>query len=121
MTDRQRELALPRLRRSLGLGSGEGDEAVLTDALEQGEEKICRYLQQDSLPQGSDWLLVELAVLSYQRMTHPDSEKTSESYTEGQLSQSASYLTPAERTAGEEQLLRSLAHLRQVKSRGNST
>lgn len=119
MTDRQRELALPRLRRSLGLGSGEGDEAVLTDALEQGEEKICRYLQQESLPEGSEWLLVELAALGYQRMMHPAGEKTGESYTEGQLSQSASYLTPAERTAGEEQLLRSLAPYRQVKGRGD--
>ena len=120
MTDRERELALPRLRRSLGLGSGEGDEAVLADALEQGE-KICRYLQQDSLPEGGEWLLVELAALGYQRMTHPAGEKTGESYTEGQLSQSASYLTPAERTAGEEQLLRSLAPCRQVKSRGKGT
>ncbi len=119
MTDQEKALALPRLRRSLGLGSDEGEEAILVDALEQGEEKICRYLQQERLPEGSQWLLVELAALGYQRMTHPGGEKTGESYTEGQLSQSASYLTPAQRTAGEERLLASLAPFRQVKSRGN--
>ena len=112
------ETALLRLRRSLGLGAEEGDKEVLTDALERAEEKICRYLRTDSLPTCAAWLQIELAAMEYQRMTQPAGEKTSESYTEGQLSQSASYLTPEAWTAGELELLSQLAPYRKVACKG---
>ncbi|MBR1780545.1 MAG: hypothetical protein IJ751_03980 [Oscillospiraceae bacterium] len=114
-----KDIALPRLRRALGLTEGE-DEQRLEDALAAAEEKICRYLLQSELPDAVDCLLVELAALVYLR-TGERSALKSESYSEGQLSQSQSYLTAEELAQGEEALLRCLAPWRRVRCKGGAS
>ena len=110
---------LPRLRRGLGLAEGE-DTPLLQDALEAAEEKILRYLNRSELPASVDCLLVELAGLLYLRRGEARGLK-SESYSEGQLSQSRSYLSAEEIAQGEEALLRSLAPWRRVRCREAET
>lgn len=115
MTEELLTSALPGLRRALGL---EEDDEGLAVALELAEEEICRYLNRDSLPEGARCLLIELAALKYLRMGE-NRDKKSESYSEGQLSQSESYFTPEEFREGEEALLRALAPLRRVRCKGD--
>lgn len=109
--------AQEKLRRALGLAEDGGGEEALADALEAAEEEICRYLNRDSLPEYAGCLLVELAALKYLRTGQDRLGKKSESYSEGQLSQSESYLSPEELAAGEAALLRTLAPYRRVKCR----
>ena len=116
MTEQLLKLTMPRLRRSLGVA--EGEEAALTDALEQAAELICRYLNRTDVPALAEWLLVELAAMRYRRMAAPGGAVRSESCAEGQLSQSVQYLSPEEQTAGEEVLLATLAPYRQVDCKG---
>lgn len=109
--------AQEKLRRALGLAEDGGGEEALADALAAAEEEICRYLNRDGLPDYAGCLLVELAALKYLRRGEDRLGKKSESYSEGQLSQSESYLSPEELTAGETALLRTLAPYRRVKCR----
>lgn len=113
MTAEQYNAALPRLRRSLGVGMEE--EERLRDVLEAAEEEILRYLGEPELPEYALCLLVELAGLKY---LQNGTGTKSQSYTEGQLSQSESYYTPEEFREGTEALLRSLARHRKVQIRG---
>ena len=108
-------IAQEKLRRALGPAGVEGDEAGLRDALEAAAEEICRYLNRDSLPEYAGCLLVELAALKYLRAGQATAGKKSESYSEGQISQSESYLAPEELAAGEAALLRALAPYRLVR------
>lgn len=114
MTAQVLDLALPRLRRSLGL-EAQADE-VLTDKLEAAEEEILRYLNRTELPDCAVSLLIELAGLKY--LQAQGAGKKSESYTEGQISQSDSFYTPAEFRDGAEALLRTLAPYRRVGCKG---
>lgn len=113
MTAEVLAIALPRLRRSLGL-EAESDE-ILTDKLEAAEEEILRYLNRTELPEHTLCLLIELAGLKY---LQDGSGKKSESYTEGQISQSESFYTPAEFQDGTQALLRTLAPYRRVACKG---
>lgn len=112
------ELAMPRLRRSLGVA--EGDEDALTDALAQAAERICRYLNRADVPACAEWLLVELAAARYRHKDAAHGAVKSESCAEGQLSQSFSYLTPEEQEAAEQKLLETLAPYRQVACKGGA-
>jgi len=114
MTEELLNSARSKLRRALGL---EEEGESLTVALEMAEEEICRYLNRDSLPENARCLLVELAALKYLRMGE-GRDKKSESYSEGQLSQSECYFTPEEFQEGEEALLRALAPHRRVSCKG---
>lgn len=118
MTEELLNTALPRLRRSLGLETAEGDADTLGELLERAEEDILRYLNREELPVYAGHLLVELACLKYLRAQTAAGGKKSESYAEGQLSQSESYLSPEELSAGESALLRSLAPYRRVRCKG---
>lgn len=113
MTQAELISALPRLRRALGQLGEHTDDALLQDALETAQEKLLRYLNRDTLPGSAECLLIELAALCHLR-NHPGYGRRSESYSEGQLSQSESYLTPEEFQEGEAALLRALAPYRQV-------
>lgn len=113
MTAEQYTTALPRLRRSLGVGMEE--EERLRDVLEAAEEEILLYLGEQQLPEYAVCLMVELAGLKY---LQKNSTTKSQSYSEGQLSQSESYYTPEEFREGTEALLRSLARHRKVQIRG---
>lgn len=113
MTAEQYATALPRLRRSLGVGMEE--EERLRDVLEAAEEEILRYLGAQELPEYAVCLMVELAGLKY---LQKNTGTKSQSYSEGQLSQSESYYTPEEFREGTEALLRSLAPHRKVQVRG---
>lgn len=116
MTQAFLEEALPRLRRSLGLGE-EADDTRLEDALEAAEEEILRYLHQDQLPPCTDSLVVELAALKYLRGQNQAGVQE-ESYAEGQLSQSQRYYSPQEFEEGTQALLRTLAPYRRVGCKG---
>lgn len=114
MTGEVLSIALPRLRRSLGLGA-QADE-LLTAKLELAEEEILRYLNRDELPDCAQSLLVELAGLRY--LQSQCGGKKGESYAEGQISQSESYYTPGEFREGVDALLRTLAPYRRVGCKG---
>lgn len=116
MTQVVLEEALPRLRRALGLGE-EVDDASLEDALKAAEEEILRYLNQDTLPEHTDSLVIELAALKYLQGQNRAGVQE-ESYAEGQLSQSQRYYSPQEFEEETQALLRTLAPYRRVVCKG---
>lgn len=119
MTQAVLEEALPRLRRALGLGE-EADDAALEDALRAAEEEILRYLGQDTLPEHTDSLVIELAALKYLQGRNRAGVQE-ESYAEGQLSQSQRYYSPQEFEEGTQALLRTLAPRRRVECKEAET
>lgn len=114
MTGELREKALAALGRKLGLDDETADETALGDALEAAEEDILRCLGRPHLPKYVRHLLVELAALKYERARGGGSLKR-ESYSEGQISKSEDYFTPAEVHAQEAALLGTLAPYRRVR------
>lgn len=117
MTDTQTEAALARLCRRLGLDNPEEDALLLLeDELNAAEYEILLYLGAAELE--DSWLTkaVELAALYYQRDRREleSGGLQSAAYTEGQISQSEQYLTPAALQAGAAEILRSLARYRRV-------
>ncbi len=119
MTEAELETALAVLRRSLG-GAEDTADDVLTDALTAAEEEILRYLNRDELPTCADSLLIELAALRLLGGQSGAGTKSA-SYTEGQISQSESYFTPAELREGARALLDTLAPYRRVKCGRDAT
>lgn len=113
MTQELLNAALPRLRRSLGVGTEEDE--ILADRLCAAEEEILRYLNRTELPEYARSLLIELAGLKY---LQSGAGKKSESYSEGQISQSESFYSPAELREGTERLLAALAPYRRVGCKG---
>lgn len=117
MTEALMELAMARLIRKLGLEEPEEEVTLLlTDELLDAEGELLLYLGMDSLEEQFLSKAVELAALFYQRDKR-ELDKTalrSESYSEGQISQSQSYLTPAEFRSGMAEVLESVARYRRV-------
>lgn len=107
--------ALPRLRRSLGVG--EECDGVLSDKLELAEEEILRYLNRTELPEYAHSLLIELAGLRY--LQQQSAGKKASAYAEGQISQSDTFYSAAEFSDGVDALLRTLAPYRRIKCRGD--
>lgn len=117
MNGAQTEAALARLCRRLGLEAAEEDTLLLLeDELNDAECELLLYLGADSLEE--QWLskAVELAALYYQRDRREleGGGLQAASYTEGQVSQSEQYLTPAAFRAGVAEILESLARYRRV-------
>ena len=109
--------ALTRLSVLLRLEDADADTTLLTALLEQAESRVCCYLGRALLPDYALQTVIELATLRYYR-TDTAGGKRSESYSEGELSQSESYLTPQDFAESEAALLRTLSSFRQVRTRG---
>lgn len=117
MTGEQMELALTRLERKLGLEGPEEDTVLLLeDELLDAEGELLLYLGADALEDRFLPKAVELAALYYQRDRGEQGTAglKSAGYTEGQVSQTESYLTPAEFRSGVAEVLESLARYRRV-------
>ncbi len=117
MTGEQLELLQTRLQRKLGLETAEEDVAMLLcDELLDAESEILLYLGADTLEEQFFPKTVELAALYFQRDRRElgESGLRSASYTEGQISQTESYLTPKELRSGAAAVLESLARYRRV-------
>lgn len=117
MTAAQMEEALAKLCRRLGLEDPEENTLLLLeDELTDAACELLLYLGADQMEQA--WLskVVELAALYYQRDRREleGGGLQSSSYTEGQISQSEQYLTPAAFQAGVAEVLESLARYRRV-------
>jgi hypothetical protein len=108
MTAEAMETLLPRLAVRLGQ-TNEEDTALLTALLEEAEETLILYLNVTSLPEQLWGKLVELAALYAQRQKAEQGAVKAVSYSEGEMSQSETYLTPAELQAAEAALLSALA------------
>lgn len=117
MTSEQVNQLLQRLQRKLGLEEAEEDELLLlNDELLDAYGELLIYLGMSDLEESFFPKVVELAALYYrrdQRELEGGGLKSS-GYTEGQISQTESYLTPAEFRSGVEEVLDSLSRYRRV-------
>lgn len=116
MTEVLLETLLGRLQRKLSLTDPDSEElALLADELTDAEGKLLLYLDMDSLEERFHGTVVELAALYYQQdKWSEDGCYTSRSYTEGQVTQSDSYLTPSQLKQAEAEVLESVARYRRV-------
>lgn len=109
------ELLLVRLGRKLGLTEPEEDEAALMeDELLDAEGEILLYLGCEELEEHLLSKVVELAAVFYRRDSAEHEGAAMSSYTEGQISESVTYLSPSEYRAAVGDLLDSLARYRRV-------
>lgn len=107
------ERLLSRLQRKLGLEDAEEDVILLLeDELEDAECELLLFLNREELPAALEIKAVELAALYYRRDSQEQSGLKSASYSEGDVSQSESYLTGAEYQAEVDALLASVLHWR---------
>lgn len=116
MTEEVLERLLERLQRKLALTDPDSDElALLTDELRDAEGKLLLYLDVNELEERFYGTVVELAALYYrQDKQTEEGYYASRSYTEGQVSQSDSYLTPAQLRQAEAEMFDSVARYRRV-------
>ncbi len=115
MTDDVMELLLPKLERRLGLTEPEEDTVLLlVDELMDAEGELLLYLGISELEEAMLVELVELAGIFYRRDCAEHPELKSESYTEGQLSESRSYLTGEEYRGARNEVLERLGRYRRV-------
>ena len=111
MTEVLLETLLERLQRKLSLTDPDSEElALLADELTDAEGKLLLYLDMDSLEERFHGTVVELAALYYQQ----DKQSEDGCYTEGQVTQSDSYLTPSQLKQAEAEVLESVARYRRV-------
>ena len=118
MTGERQELLYARLLRRLGVTEPDEDtELLLGDVLTDAESEIASYLGVTEVEERFEPKLLELAALFFRR----DRQELecaglrSASYSEGQLSQSESYLTPRELRNGVQEILDELARYRRVR------
>ena len=119
MTEEKLDALLVRLIRKLKLS--EPDETIcdlLTDELMDAESELLLYLNRQELPPGMDGKVVELAALFYRRDSADMDGLSAASYSEGQVSQSETYLSPAEYRAAVADITRSVAQYRLVGVKG---
>lgn len=115
MTEELLEGLTERLARKLGLSEPEEDELLLLqDELEAAEGEVLLYLGREALDERFAPYVVALAALYYQRDAQETGGLKSYSYTEGQVSESSTYLTEAEYRGGIEEVLHALARYRSV-------
>lgn len=115
MTEETKAVLLERLETRLGLA--DPDETALSqlsEALTEAEEALLLYLNAEELPERFYGYLVKLAAVYYQRDAAETPDVKSASYSEGDVSQSETYLTGEEYQKQAETLLASLARYRQV-------
>ena len=113
MTEVLLETLLERLQRKLSLPDPDSEElALLADELSDAEGKLLLYLDVEERFHGT---VVELAALYYQQdKQSEDGGYASRSYTEGQVTQSDSYLTPSQLKQAEAEVLERIARYRRV-------
>ncbi|MCD7837833.1 MAG: hypothetical protein LUG65_02830, partial [Clostridiales bacterium] len=93
MTDEVMETLLVQLERKLGMDTPEDDEiALMEDELTDAEGELLLYLGVDELDSKMLGKVVELAALFYRRDVSEAEGRKSSAYTEGQVSQSDTYL-----------------------------
>lgn len=116
MTEVLLETLLERLQRKLSLPAPDSEElALLADELSDAEGKLLLYLDVDALEERFHGTVVELAALYYQQdKQSEDGGYASRSYTEGQVTQSDSYLTPSQLKQAEAEVLERIARYRRV-------
>ena len=104
MTEVLLETLLERLQRKLSLPDPDSEEG-----------KLLLYLDVDALEERFHGTVVELAALYYQQdKQSEDGGYASRSYTEGQVTQSDSYLTPSQLKQAEAEVLERIARYRRV-------
>lgn len=111
------EQALTQLLRRLRMREPDEEEILLlTDEVLDAEGELLLYLGMDELEERFLPKVVELAALFYERDRHEleRSGLKSESYAEGQISQSQTYLSLSEFRSGVAEVLESLARFRRV-------
>ena len=114
MTDERLEALTERLTRRLKL-DGPDDDAllVLEDALTDAEAELLLYLNRETLPEALYPKVQELAAVYARESLAENPTLRSSSYSEGDTSQSETYLTGAEYQAQADAVLESVAHWRQ--------
>lgn len=120
MTDEMLGMAKEKLFRKLAITDPDSAiEALLNDELEDAECALLLYLRWDELTAVMLSKVVELAALYYQRDTVGATSGVikSSSYSEGNVSQSESYLDTTDYAAAEQAILDGLAKYREVRVR----
>lgn len=117
MTEERLEELLPRLIRKLRLESPDEDTMLLLeDELRDAEDGLLLYLGMETLPEQFCTKLVELASVYYQRdaCASEYSGEKSRSYSEGDISQSATLATASDYEEAAQRIFASLAAHRRV-------
>lgn len=118
MTEEMIEGLLPRLERKLGLkDTDEEIQLLLVDELLDAEGEILMYLGRSTLEERLLGSVVALAGVFYRRDCAEHPELRSMSYTEGQLSESKTFLTAQEYRNARAEVLESLRRYRRVACR----
>jgi hypothetical protein len=113
VTDERREALCQRLVRRLNLEEPDEDVLVLLeDELEDAEAELLLYLNRETLPEALYPKVQELAALYARRDLADNPDLCSMSYSEGDTSQSETYLTVKDYRDQEDDLLSSVAHWR---------
>lgn len=113
MTTEVLELLISRLTRKLGLDEPESDVLILLeDELCDAEAELLLYLNREELPAAMQSKVVELAALFYRRDITEEPNLKAASYSEGDVSQSETYMTTAEFQTAVTELLSGIAHWR---------
>lgn len=115
MTEALLDTAMTRLQRKLNLVDPDSDTlALLGDELLDAEGELLLYLSWETLDETLLGKTVDLAALYYQQDRLTEQGYRSRGYSEGQVSQNDSYLTPEQIQEAAEELLGSLARYRRV-------
>lgn len=119
MTEEMQVVAKDKLLHKLSMEDPDSTAMTLLDEeLEDAESDLLLYLGWDTLTATMLPKVVALAALYYQRDTATASGVVkSSSYSEGNVSQSESYLSPEEYIAAEQKILDSVAQYREVRIR----
>jgi hypothetical protein len=113
VTDERLEAMQGRLVRRLNLEEPDDDVLVLLeDELEDAEAELLLYLNREPLPEALYPKVLELADLYARRDLADNPDLASASYSEGDTSQSETYLTGKDYRDQEDDLLSSVAHWR---------
>lgn len=115
MTDERLGILLPRIQRALGLDDPDIDTlTLLEDELRDAEGELCLYLGVSELEEALLPKVTALAAVFYRRDRSLHGDVKSVSYTEGQLSQSETYLSAADYRSAVAEIEGELARYRRV-------
>lgn len=115
MNEYRIERLLSQLERKLGIDYQESRYEQLSDSIENAYAEMKLYLNCKEIPCVLDRKLVELAAIDFQQTQARESQPVgakSSSYSEGDVSQSVTFLTAQEAQAAKDAVLRSIAHYR---------
>lgn len=113
MTDEHFEELLSRLEQRLNMEEPDSSQRhEMEQCILEAEGELLLYLNRVTLPQQMEGKVVELAAVYYRRDNREQTTVKAASYSEGDVSQSETYLSDQDYQNAADAVLRSVAHWR---------